>query len=518
MLTKVFNFALLFFFFIFTLGAEVFSTQELKERFEKNIRKYRLQNGLRIILMRNGISPSLALYLKIGVGSADEPLEAMGVAHFLEHLLFKGTTKIGTLDYRQEEPYLQQIFTEGERLDELSLQLLNPLLTQEQKSLLEKEKKKAEERLHMWEKLASRFVISEEDSQIYNLAGQVGYNAYTTTDVTNYQIKLPSNRLELWAAMESDRFLEPVFREFYAERRVILEERRLRYDTKPFGLLYELYLSTAFGLSAYGKPVIGYPQNIPYLTYSQTRRFFEEHYHPSQMVIAVVGNLDFEETYKILEKYFSRLPAGKPPSFVPISSLPQKGRRLAWLEQDSTPQFITGFKRPSVHHPDAIAFEVLARLLGEGQTSRLKKRLVLDEKIASQVIVYSSVPGDKLETTFAIFCSLYSEKHYELAEKAIWDELEKVANGTIDPRELEKIKNGYIVDLLETLQTNAGLADNLSYYELMFGDYRVFYRFLDELNKLHVDDLARVAREYFVMEKNTTVYVKPINRDSRGVR
>lgn len=500
---------MVFFAFLFPSYGEFFDIEKWQKNLLQNIQKYELKNGLRIILMKNGTSPSLALYLKIGVGSADEPFDQAGTAHFLEHLLFKGTKTLGTLDYAREELYLEQIFQEGERFDFIQRQLLNPLLPQTEKANLLQEKEKAEKRLALWQKLASPYVVSEEDSQIYTLAGQVGYNAYTTTDVTNYQIKLPKNRLELWAAMESERFLEPVFREFYPERQVVLEERRLRYDTRPASLLYELYLETAFGISPYGKPVIGFAENIPRLSYQNTKKFFLEHYTPSQMVIAVVGDVDFDKTYSILEKYFSRLKKRPSPPFVPITQNPKKGMRKAYLKVDSTPQFIMGYPRPSLFHQDALALDVLARILGEGQSSRLRKRLILEDKIASSVNVYSSVPGEKLDTSFAIFCSVFRFDQYEKAEKAIEEELEKIARESISQEELEKVKNNYLSDLMQTLETNAGLADNLTYYELMFGDYKVFFQSLENLQKISPKDLSQTAKKYFVPENKTIVYIQP---------
>ncbi len=491
---------------------EGFNTRELQQRFSHNIRKYTLKNGLRVILMQNGTSPSLALYLKVGVGSANEPFDRAGTAHFLEHLLFKGTTRLGTIDYEREKPYLEQLIAEGERIDALERRLLDPLLGKEQRTQLQQELEILNRRFALWQKQAARFVISEEDSQIYSRAGQVGYNAYTSTDVTNYQIKLPKNRLELWAALESERFLNPVFREFYPERKVILEERRMRYDTKPSSLLYELYIKTAFGFSPYGKPVIGFESNILRMKHSETLEFFRNNYIPSRMVIAIVGDLNFDETFQIIERYFSRLPERAEPEFPPITLAPQRGKQIAWLEAKSTPQFITGWRRPAITHQDSVALEMLGRLLTDGQTSRLKKRLVLEEKIASSVSAYTALPGEKLESMFTVFCSVYSEEQYPLAEKMIAEELSKIATGEVSDKELLKIKNSYLAELIGSLTANAGLADNLSYYELMLGDYNHFFTSLDAIAKVTAQDLSRVAKTYFTDSGNTTVYMKPLHR------
>ena len=205
------------------LAAEKFNVSEFQKTIEAKIQKRTLSNGLRVIAMRQTSSPTIACYLKIGVGSANEPFDQSGTAHFLEHLLFKGTPTMGTTNYKDEKVYLEQIEADGERIDSLERTLLNPLLTADERAKIAARMKVLENRLERWQKSAQKFVISEEDSQAYSLAGQMGYNAYTTTDVTNYQIKLPAHRLEMWAELESNRFLDPVLREFYPERKVIKE-------------------------------------------------------------------------------------------------------------------------------------------------------------------------------------------------------------------------------------------------------------------------------------------------------
>jgi len=491
---------------------EKFDIAAFRQKTEQNIRKRTLANGLRVILMRQPSSPTIACYLKIGVGSANESFDQSGTAHFLEHLLFKGTETLGTLDYAKEKPYLEQIEADGERIDTLERTLLNPLLTAAERKSTEEKLSKLSRRLAMWQSGAQRFVISEEDSQAYSQAGQLGYNAYTTTDVTNYQIKLPSNRLEMWAELESARFLNPILREFYPERKVIKEERRMRYDSRPTSLLYELFLKTAFGMSPYGKPVIGFEKSMHRLRLGETRDFFKRNYIPSRMVIAIVGDLDFEQSFAIIEKYFGRLKAQPTPEFPPTVYEPQRGRRIAWLEAKNSPAMIMGWARPPVTHADDRALEVLSRLLGEGQTSRLVNRLVIKDKIAGDVKVGSSTPGEKLDTQFTIFADVFDAANYSAVEKAVDDELQKLRNDGPSAEELQKIKNRYVAELVHTLQQNAGLADTLSYYELILQDYGKMFTALEEIEQIDAAKIREVAQKYFKETTNTTVYIKPLDR------
>lgn len=492
--------------------AETFDIAGFRKAAEKNIRKKTLPNGMRVILMRQPSSPTIACYLKIGVGSANESFDQAGTAHFLEHLLFKGTPTMGTTNYPEEKKLLEKIESTGERLDSLERALLNPLITDKERSNLKKRMAEQEKLLASLQAEAQAFVISEEDSQAYSLSGQVGYNAYTTTDVTNYQIKLPANRLAMWAELESNRFLNPVLREFYPERKVIQEERRMRYDSRPTSLLYELFLKTAFGMSPYGKPVIGFEKSMHRLRLRETRQFFERNYIPSRMVITVVGELEFDEAFATIEKYFGRLKARPTPEFPPTVYEPQRGRRIAWLEAKNSPTMITGWARPPAMHDDDKALEVLSRLLGDGQTSRLVNRLVIQDKLAGDVKVGSSTPGEKLDTQFTIFADVFDAASYPAIEKAIAEELERLRTNGPTAEELQKIKNRYIAEIVQTLSQNAGMADTLSYYELLLNDYQKLFSSLEEINEVDAAKIKAVVAKYFTEGRNTTVYLKPLQK------
>ena len=484
------------------------SFHQLENRFSQSIQKHTLSNGIRVILMKNGITPTLACYLKIGVGSSDEPFDQAGVAHFLEHLLFKGTRELGTNNFDKEEPYLEQISRVGERIDRMKTKLLDPLLTDERKKNLRSKLRKNQRLLKSLQRLVRKFVISEEDSQAYSLAGQVGYNAYTSTDVTNYQILLPKNRLKLWAWLESSRLLQPVFREFYIERKIIQEERKMRYDSKPSSLLYELFVKTAFGMSPYGKPVIGFASNIPNLRLKDTENFFKDRYVTSKMVIALVGDLDFEPTLKIVKRYFERIPRKEPGEFPAIQYEIPKGRKTAKLVAEHTPYLITGWYKPALFHKDHIVFEIINKLLTGGINSRLVKRLVIKDKLVQAVRSYTGIPGEKLRNSYAIFATPYSHAKYTDTLGAINEEIETLKREGPEKKELERVKIGYYSGLVSSLESNAGLANSLSYYELMLNDYAHFFRSIQRINNVSSTDIQRVLKKYFKEEENVTVSIQ----------
>ena len=483
-----------------------FST--LKNKISKNIRKYTLKNGIRVILMKNGITPTIACYLKIGVGSSDEPFDQSGTAHFLEHLLFKGTNSMGTTDFHTEKIYLKQIKVVGERVDRVKLKLLDPLLSKEEEKNLRKNLDRNQKLLNALQKLVRKFIVSEEDSKAYSIGGGVGYNAYTSSDVTNYQVLLPKNRLELWAWLESSRFLKPVFREFYIERKVIQEERKMRYDSKPPSALYELFVKTSFGMSPYGKPVIGFASNIPRLKWSDTERFFYTKYIPSKMVITIVGAVEFEPTYNILRKYFERLPSRKAAEFPPIGYEQSKVSKRAMLEADYTPYLITGWYKPSIFHEHDIVFDIVSELLTSGLHSRLIKRLVVEEKIVQSIRSHSGIPGNKLDNMFALFIRLYSEEQYEKALEIVYEELKILKEEGPTEKELKKIKTRYYSRLISSLESNSGLADSLSYYEVILNDYTKFFDSLSSLDRITPRDVQDVIQKYFSKNNNVTVYIQ----------
>ena len=494
---------------LFSADSEKFDIQAFKKSVSQRIQKRTLKNGIRVILMRQTQSPTIACYLKLGVGAANEPFDQAGVAHFLEHLLFKGTSVMGSRDYANEKIHLEHIETLGEKMDSLERQSQDPLLTPAQKKQIQSKIEKLTADLYSEQSKAQQFIISEEDSQAYSLAGQVGYNAYTSSDVTNYQIKLPAHRLAMWAELESNRFIDPVFREFYPERFVIKEERRMRYDSRPYAQLYELFLKTAFGFSPYGKPVIGFEKSMHRLRLRETREFYEKNYTPSRMVIAIVGDIQFDETFSLIEKFFGRLKSRPTAEFPPTEFEMPKGRRIAYLNAKNSPIMITGWARPNVLHEDDRSFEVLSRILGEGQTSRLIERLVKKEKIAVDIKIATSTPGEKLANQFTIFAEAYRSEDYAKIENAIAEELKNLREKGPTERELARIKSRYIAEFVHAISQNAGLADTLSYYEVMLHDYQKMFSALEEIESVTPEMIRKLVARYFIDTSNTTVYLQP---------
>ncbi|MCE9500529.1 MAG: insulinase family protein, partial [Leptospira sp.] len=343
-----------------------------------------------------------------------------------------------------------------------------------------------------------------EDSFIYEQNGQVGFNAYTTYDVTNYQIELPKNRLEIWSKLESDRLMFPIFREFYTEREVIQEERRMRVENRGTGKLREKFLGVAFDEHPYRRPVIGYESNIPFLDPAETEKFFRKFYAPNNLVIGIVGDQDFDETEKLVRKYFAPLKPSKQPEPIRTSEKLGEGEKRLTVKFPSGPSLMMGWHKPSFPHPDNDIFEVIDSILSKGTESRLYKKIVLKEKLALSIDAWSGDPGERYSNLFTVFSQINSDADPAKIEKMVWEEIEKLKNESVTQEEMTRIKNNLIADFLRHLDHNGNIADALTYYELITGDWENLFRSYDRIYTVSPEDIRRVAKKY-LRPDNVTV-------------
>lgn len=483
--------------------------REVSEKLEKSIYKFTLENGLRVILVDRSESPTLAIYTKFLVGAVDESPEISGTAHLLEHMLFKGTESVGTKDYSREKKYQEQIEVWGSRLDRLrtekkSLETkgasIPPTLSQEIETY--------SRRLQNLQRLQDQFILKNEDSYIYEQAGQIGFNAYTSQDVTNYQIQLPANRLEIWAKMESDRLQNPVLREYYTERDVIIEERRMRTENSGSALLRERFMSVVFEAHPYGRPVIGFPSVIPYLDVFETKDFFRKYYHPGNMVITIVGKQKFAETEQIVRKYFSALPTGPKKQEIRATEIQSLGRKEVTVFFPSGENILFGWLKPTIPHKDNSPFDVLDSILSKGVSSRLYRRLVLEEKLCSGVSASNGFPGERYNNLFLISVKNNQDADPRKIEAIILQELERIVREGVPEEEIQKVKNDAIAEFFRYMDKSSSLADNLGYYELLTGDWKDLFRVYDQMNAVTSHDIQRTAKLYLTPQRMTVGYLK----------
>ena len=341
------------------------ATPSLAER----VIEHRLANGLTVLMVERHETPIVCINITFAVGGINEQIGQTGLAHLYEHMAFKGTRSVGTTDYEKEKPILDEIGTVGTELDQRQRDAIikdgGP--TADDRAAIESLQK----RLKELQTQAAEYVVGNEMALLYQRHGGVGLNASTGKDLTRYMISLPANRLPLWAAIESDRMAHPVLREFYKERGVVMEERRMRNDDSPNGLLFETFTSAAFRAHGYGVPTIGWGSDILSLTPAATDIFFKTHYGPNRATIALVGDINPKETIALIEQTFGKIPAASPaPPLVTVEP-EQRGERRVEVEFDAEPAMVIGYHKPTIGHPDDFVFDVIDAVLSEDSTSRL---------------------------------------------------------------------------------------------------------------------------------------------------
>nr|WP_084777012.1 pitrilysin family protein [Anabaena sp. PCC 7108] len=467
------------------------SIQPYLDRVIKQLTEFRLDNGLKFIVLERHQAPVVSFLTYADVGGIDEPDGQTGVAHFLEHLAFKGTKRIGTTDYQAEKPLLDQL----EQLDS-QVRIAKAQGKKDDLAKLQTEFKSVETQ-------ALKLVKQNEMGQIVEQAGGVGLNANTSGEATRYFYSFPANKLELWMSLESDRFLEPVFREFYKEKDVILEERRMRVENSPIGLMIEKFIDTAFKVHPYRRPVIGYDEDIRNLTPQNVRQFFDNYYVPSNLTIAIVGDVNPTEVKKLAQVYFGRYQA-KPKAQPKIPTEPkQTETRELTLQLPSQPWYLEGYHRPAVTHPDNAVYEIIGSLLSDGRTSRLYKSLVEKQRLALAAQGSSGFPGDKYPNLM-LFYALTAPGHTvdELAV-ALKQEIESLKTQPVTDIELQRVKTQARASLLRSLDSNMGMAQQLLEYEVKTGSWRNLFKQLDDIAAVTPADIQRVAQTTFTPENRT---------------
>ncbi|MBE9222110.1 insulinase family protein [Cyanobacterium stanieri LEGE 03274] len=461
------------------------------EQVKNNITEFTLNNGLKFILLENHQAPIISFVTYVDVGGVDEPQGQTGVAHYLEHLAFKGTSEIGTINYEQEKPLLDKLAQLFDQIQQAKKENNQPKLAQ-----LETEFRQVNQQ-------ASEYVNQNEFGQIVEIEGGVGLNAATSADYTAYFYNFPSNKLELWMYLESNRFLDPVFREFYQEKDVILEERRLRTDNSAIGKMVEEFLLTAFVSHPYRRPVIGFEEDIRNLTQTNVQDFFDTHYGGGNITIAMVGDVNPNQAREMAEEYFGRFPDSVKPSRLSINEPEQNETREVVVEYPSQPLYFEGYHIPSLNDPDYLVYEIMGSILSDGRTSRLYKSLVEDKKVALSVSGFSGFPGDKYENLMLFYGVCAPERSPEELAIELDKEIEKLKTELVSPEELERVKTQATANLLRSVNSNGGMANLLAEYQAKTGDWRNLFTRLDALNAVTAEDIQTLAQKTFTDEHKT---------------
>ncbi|MFB3815161.1 MAG: M16 family metallopeptidase [Terriglobales bacterium] len=479
--------------------------------FEKRTTVKKLANGLTVVICRRPEAPVFSFFTIVDAGSVQDPLHETGLAHMFEHMAFKGTDTIGTRNWSAEKAALAKVEEVYAKYN-YERHLPNP------------DPKKVAQLEEAWKDAidkAQEYVIPNQFSEIVEQNGGVGMNARTAPDDTAYYYSFPVNRLELWAYLESQRFLHPVMREFYKERDVVMEERRMRIDSQPIGRMVEQFLATSFLAHSYHRPGVGWPSDLQTFSATDAQRFYDRYYVPSNMVVALVGDLEPQKTLAIVEKYFGKLPNRARPVEITTKEPPQNAERRVVLTEPAQPFYVEGYHRPDYKDPDDPVYDAISDIMSNGRVSRLYRSLVRDKKIAAFAAGFSGLPGTKYPHLFAFYAVPTPGHTPQEVADAIQEEIERLKTQDVTDEELKMFKTRARADLLRGLASNQGLAIQLATMQLRFGDWRELFRQLDRYDKVTKEDIRRAANKTFTPMNRTIGIVetaKPAQVPKGGAR
>jgi predicted Zn-dependent peptidase len=480
------------------MAALTVAAQDLKS-FEQKITTKVLPNGLTLIVCERPEAPVFSYSTFIDAGDVNDPSGESGLAHMFEHLAFKGTTQIGTTDYAAEKVALAKVEAAN---DAYEAEYLKAVGRDPQKlAELKKNFKAAEAEAH-------KFVVPNQFTDVAERNGATGLNAFTALDETVYFWSMPENRLELWAWLESGRLSDVVPREFYKERDVVIEERRMRTDSNPVGRLFEQFLATAYVAHNYGRSNIGWPSEVQQINATEAMDFHKKYYVGTNIVVSVVGDVKASEAMPVLEKYFSRIPAGPKPEEMTTVEPKQFAEKTVAIREQTQPFYLEGYHRPDYRDPDNAVYDAISDILSNGRVSRLYRSLVRDAQIAAEAEGFSPYPGDKYPGLFAVYAvPLPGHTPAEMGV-AIHKEIDKLKTADVTDEELAMFKTRARADLLRGLADNQGLANSLAQYQTRFGDWRELFRQLDRVDKVSKADIRRVANSIFVPSNRTSAWIE----------
>lgn len=455
--------------------------------FEKRLTVHTLPNGYTFLILERPGAPVFSFATRVDVGSAQEVPGITGLAHMFEHMAFKGTPRLGTTDFTKEKAAIDELEA-AYRAYEHARAAIEPDQAEVDRLLKAFKAKEA---------AAQAFVVPNAFDEAVSREGGVGLNAGTSAEATTYYYSLPTNKFELFAYLESERFLHPVFREFYKERDVVMEERRQRTESQPIGRLVERLLGTAFFAHPYKQPTVGYMSDLQRFTMTDAEAFFRTYYVPANMVTAIVGNVKAAEIIPVLDTYFGRLPKGDKPAPLRTIEPAQTAELSITLREKSQPIYLEGYHRPSALDKDDAVYDAIAEILGRGRTSRLYVSLVEQQKVAVQAQVGSGLPGVKYPHLFIAFAVPSRGTSNDKVAEALHAEFARMVNEDVTDEELARFKTRAKADLIRSLDSDSGLADQLVVYQTLTGDWRDIFRYIERTDAVTKADIRRVAADVF---------------------
>jgi predicted Zn-dependent peptidase len=464
-----------------------------------------LDNGMTWLLYENHDSPTVMAGWTALVGSVNERPGITGLSHFFEHMMFKGTHTIGTNDIEADLRIIEEQERVRKEMRAEKAVMRGRLRRGEINDLADPASwtQRYRELNAEFDDLVRQqreIIVKDEMDRIYTRNGGEFLNAFTSEDQTAYFVRIPRNRLELWAWLESDRLLNPVFREFYSERDVVFEERRMRTESTPLGKFDEAFNATFWEAHPYMWPVVGWASDIPMYTLAQAREYFATYYAPNNIIGVLAGDFETAQVKPLLERYFGRIPRGEvdPPPVVTLEPEPVGEKRFN-AEAETSPTVRIWWRGVPFVHKDMPVLDLLSDVM-IGRTGRLYKGLVDGRKIANQVS--ASIDVRRYDGIFMVECTVKEGQDPAAVEAAVYEEIARLQSEPVPPEELQKVKNRYKAFAYRRLSSPLYIGMQLLMYAGL-GDWRYINTSAARAEAVTAEDLQRAAQEYLTEGRRT---------------
>jgi predicted Zn-dependent peptidase len=461
------------------------------ERLRESVRSEVLSNGVRVTLYKRGYAPVFSGVVAVRVGGVDERKGHTGISHLFEHMAFKGTPEVGTRDFEKERVLLARYE------DLMQKRIDGAKLTADEQQLLEQLSKELES-----------LILPEEFSAELSKRGATGLNATTSTELTTYFVNLPRTAFEFWAWAESERIIRPVMRQFYQERDVVMEERRMRVEDDPVGKLYEQLLDTAYQIHPYRYPVIGYQDDLTKLTATMTAEFHSRYYVGENIAVSVVGDINPDEILPVIERYFGRIPQGPRPQHPTEVEPEQTEERFVTVERKASPVVFLGYHKPSYPDPRDARISLLEEVLAGSVISPLYKKLVIEQQVATSVGVYE-VPGSAYPN-LVVFQLVPRHPHTASEVVEAFDvELEKFITHPVAVEQVNIAKRSILVEHLGDMKSSMSLARQFASSQLLYGSWDAALNWLNEVITVTPEEIDREAKLVLRRTNRTVAILRP---------
>lgn len=485
--------------FLFLFAGLPVCAQELKE-LQKKVSEFTLSNGMHFVVLERHESPVVSFHTLVNAGSSNDPAAESGLAHMFEHMAYKGTESIGTRNWVEEKKAIDSI---DEAYDRMEAEARKGVKADEIRvEMLRNQARQATE-------TAVRWSLPGEYRRILDENGGVSVRAAAGAAFTEFSYSLPSNRAELFFLMESQRLLHQVFRDFYRERDVMLQEYRQRVEGNPQGRLLAELMAAAFQAHPYRNPAIGWPSDIQNLRRPAAQAFFDRYYAAGNITVAIVGDVTAGEAKRLAERYFGALPAKPLPPLVAVQEPPQNGPKTVVVEMVGQPAALVGYKRPSQYDKDDVALDLIQIVFSQGRSGLLYSELVQEKRVVQQARALSTIPDGRFPNLFIFELTPAQGRTVEEVQRALDEMLQRFKTTPIDPAMLSRAKAQGRANLVRQVNSDRDLAALLAVYASSYGDWRKLFAQLDDLNKVKPEDILRAASRCFVATGRTTVYTVP---------